>query len=124
MWTSKAGDLFVAGKSVAVVIGISNYMGPPKGGYQSLPTARFDAIKMKRFLLEDAVFDVVYLLTDEKVTKERIERLMIDQIPREVGPVTNSCSTGRDMAIRWLARTRARLVSFHSRIRSCRYSPR
>src|SRR5689334_12171586 len=84
-WTSKAGGWFTSGKSVAVVIGISNYVGVGKGGYPALPTARNDAEKMRRFLLEDAGFDVVYVLTDEKATKEKIERLMTDQIPGELG---------------------------------------
>jgi hypothetical protein len=85
LWTSKAGGWFTAGKSIAVIVGISNYVGVRNGGYPALPTARPDANKMKRFLLDDAGFDVVHVLTDDSATKEKIERLMTDQIPREVG---------------------------------------
>ena len=41
---------------------------------------------MKRFLIDDAGFDTVYVLTDDNATKEKVERLMTDEIPQMVGP--------------------------------------
>jgi hypothetical protein len=84
-WGRTVGGMFVSGKSIAVVIGISNYIGEVAGGYAALPTAKHDAEKMVRFLLNDAGFDTVYVLTDEYATKQKIDRLMTD-VPTEVGP--------------------------------------
>ena len=70
-----------APKSIAVVIAISNYGG---GGFAPLPTGG-DADKMVDFLINDAGFDTVHVLTEELATKERIDRLMTDEIPAEVG---------------------------------------
>ena len=44
--------------------------------YPALPTAKRDADKMVDFLLNDAGFDTVYLLTDEDATKVKIDKLM------------------------------------------------
>ena len=85
-WGRTVGGMFVSGKSIAVVIGISNYIGEGAGGYAALPTAKHDAEKMVRFLLDDAGFDTVYVLTDDYATKQKIDRLMTDVIPTEVGP--------------------------------------
>ena len=85
-WGRTVGGMFVSGKSIAVVIGISNYIGEGAGGYAALPTAKHDAEKMVRFLLDDAGFDTVYVLTDNYATKQKIDRLMTDVIPTEVGP--------------------------------------
>lgn len=60
-------------RSYALVIGISDYRG-----FRDLPTGK-DAIAMKDFLLHEAGFDHVHLLTEDKVTKERIEELMVDE---------------------------------------------
>lgn len=68
-------------KSIAVVIAISNYGG---GGFAPLPTGR-DADKMVDFLLNDAGFDTIHVLTEELATKQRIDKLMTDEIPAEVG---------------------------------------
>jgi Caspase domain/PAN domain len=83
-WGRTAGGIFTSGKSIAVVIGISNYIGTRAGGYPALPTAKRDADKMVDFLLNDAGFDTVYLLTDEDATKVKIDRLMTDVIPAVV----------------------------------------
>ena len=63
-------------KSYALVIGISDYAG----GYNDLPTAD-DAKRMADYLFEDAGFDYVRLLTEDKVTKNRVAELMSDEIP-------------------------------------------
>jgi len=83
-WGRTAGGIFTSGKSIAVVIGISNYIGTRAGGYPALPTAKRDADKMVDFLLNDAGFDTVYLLTDEDATKVKIDKLMTDVIPAVV----------------------------------------
>ena len=85
MWGRSVGGLFTSGKSIAVVIAISRYIGEQSGGYPALGTAVNDADKMVQFLLEDAGFDTVYVLTDEHATKPKIEHLMTDEVPNVVG---------------------------------------
>jgi tetratricopeptide (TPR) repeat protein len=87
-WGRTAGGVFISGKSIAVVIAISNYIGTRAGGYPALPTTKHDPDKMLAFLLNDAGFDTVYLLTDEDATKAKIDKLMTDVMPTVV--------TGRD----------------------------
>src|SRR5262249_57054597 len=53
--------------------------------FRSLTTARADADKMARFLIKDAGFNTVYVLTEDKATKQRIDQLMIDYIPKVLG---------------------------------------
>ena len=83
-WARTVGGIFTSGKSIAVVIAISNYIGARAGGYDALATAKHDADKMVDFLLNDAGFDTVHLLTDEDATKSNIEKLMTDVIPNVV----------------------------------------
>jgi hypothetical protein len=63
------------GKSYALVVGISKF-----DDFSSLPTAN-DPLRMRDFLLNEAGFDYVHVLTDEKATKARIEELMVDVLP-------------------------------------------
>ena len=63
------------GKSFALVVGISKF-----DDYYSLPTAN-DPLRMRDFLINEAGFDYVHVLTDEKATKARIEELMVDVLP-------------------------------------------
>ncbi len=63
-------------KSYALVIGISDYAG----GYDDLPTGK-DAQRMAAYLIEEADFDYVHLLTEDKVTKERVTELMGEEFP-------------------------------------------
>ncbi len=63
-------------KSYALVIGISDY----EGGYDDLPTGN-DARRMADFLFNEAGFDHVHLLTEDKVTKARVAELMSDEFP-------------------------------------------
>ncbi|MEZ5933594.1 MAG: caspase family protein [Alphaproteobacteria bacterium] len=51
-----------------------------EGCYQPLPTAD-DALRMQDFLLDEAGFDYVHVLTNEKATAERIRELMDDIFP-------------------------------------------
>jgi len=78
--------LFGGGRSYAVVIGVSDYLGEDSGGFKPLSAARNDADRMARFLFEQARFDYVRVLTEDKATKASIERLMVDTIPRLLGP--------------------------------------
>ncbi len=74
-WGEQALDYVGIGggntKSYALVVGISNY----SGGFQPLPTSS-DPIRMKNLLVHIAGFDEVHLLTDEKVTQDRVRQLM------------------------------------------------
>ena len=85
-WAQRVGTLFASGKSVAVVVSISNYIGDRAGGYPPLRTAKADAEKMVQFLLNDVGFDTIYIITEERATKARIDRLMTDEIPFLLGP--------------------------------------
>lgn len=65
-------------RSYAIVIGISDF-----SGYNDLPTQN-DPIRMRDYLINEANFDYVHTLTDEKVTKTRIAELMLDEFPERV----------------------------------------
>ena len=65
-------------KSYAIVIGISDF-----DDFNDLPTKN-DAIRMRDYLINDANFDYVHTLTDEKATKDRISELMQDEFPERV----------------------------------------
>jgi Caspase domain len=76
------GDLLVEfvgfrgfSKTYALLVGVSDFEG-----YPSLPTEN-DPIRMRDFLINEAGFDYVHVLTDEKATKARIEELMVDILP-------------------------------------------
>ncbi|MGI9420784.1 MAG: caspase family protein [Geminicoccaceae bacterium] len=67
-------------KSYALVVGINDYTG----GYRSLPTAD-DPTRMRDFLLNEAGFDYVHVLTNGKATARRVRELMVDVFPEMVG---------------------------------------
>ena len=78
-WGSRLADAVGFGgfsKSYALVIGISDY----EGGYDDLPTGN-DAKRMADYLFNEAGFDHVHLLTEDKVTKQRVAELMSDEFP-------------------------------------------
>lgn len=68
-------------EAFALVVGISDYRD---SGFDDLPTEE-DAIRIKDYLLNEAGFDYVHLVTEDKVTKDRIEELMVDDFPQLVG---------------------------------------
>jgi len=68
-------------RSYALVVGISDY--DDATGYKDLPT-KDDAHRVRRFLIEEAGFDHVHVLTEEAATKARIEELMDGVFPRLV----------------------------------------
>ena len=78
-WGGRLADAVGFGgfsKSYALVIGISNY----DSGYADLPTGN-DAKRMADYLFNEAGFDHVHLLTEDKVTKQRVAELMSDEFP-------------------------------------------
>lgn len=83
-WLSKAGVLFGSGKSYAVLVGISSYAGASQRGFASLEEAKNDVERMRKFLLDEAGFDYVQVLTEERVTKSRLDELMVDDMPGRV----------------------------------------
>jgi hypothetical protein len=70
------GDHFF-GRSYAVVIGIGDYKN-----YSKLSAPADDAIKVRNFLRDQAGFDRIILLTDERATRDRIGEIMESQLPR------------------------------------------
>jgi len=68
-------------KSYALVIGIGKYTN----GFSRLEAPYHDAIRMKDFLLNDAGFDQVYLLTNAAASKDRINKLMEETFPKLLG---------------------------------------
>jgi uncharacterized repeat protein (TIGR03803 family) len=84
-WSNQAGSLISSAKSYALVISVSNYIGVAKGGYPELATKE-DSEKMRSFLLEDQGFDYVHILTDEKVTKASVEKIMTGEFLKLIGP--------------------------------------
>ena len=79
---SSATGLTDFDKSYALVVGINEYTQ----GFDQLDTTKNDPIRMRDFLLHEAGFDQVHVLTNAKATKARIEELMEDQLPRLIGP--------------------------------------
>ena len=66
-------------KSYALVVGISDFTG----GYRGLPTEE-DPIRIRDFLINEAGFDYVHVLTEEQVTYPRLRQLMVNVFPRLV----------------------------------------
>lgn len=64
-------------KSYALVIGVSDY----SNGFTKIESPIYDANRVKDFLLKEARFDKVYLLTNSSVTLERINYLMEEVFP-------------------------------------------
>ena len=69
------------GKTYAVVIGIEKY-----SKFRALEGPASDAIKVSNFLKNEALFDYVITLTDEKATKDRINSIMDNEIPGLIRP--------------------------------------
>jgi formylglycine-generating enzyme required for sulfatase activity len=67
-------------KSYALVVGIDEF-----DDFTDLPTAQ-DPLRMRDYLVEEAGFDYVHILTGDKVTKDRLDELMLDEFRQLVGP--------------------------------------
>ena len=74
-------DEFRSGKSYALVIGVSDYAN----GITPLQYTGNDPIRMRDFLLNEAGFDHVHVLTEDKATRNRIRQLMEDELPALIG---------------------------------------
>ncbi|MGJ4916690.1 caspase family protein [Bradyrhizobium oligotrophicum] len=68
------------GKSYAIVIGVGDYDVYPK-----LDAPPSDATRMRDFLRDEAGFDYIVTLTDERASRSRIETLMEKTLPKLVG---------------------------------------
>lgn len=68
------------GKSYALVIGVGKYQSFPQ-----LDAPPSDAMRMRDFLRDEAGFDYIVTLTDEKASRARIEPLMEDTFPSLLG---------------------------------------
>ena len=71
------------GKSYALVVGISQYSGQ---GFNVLEHTLDDPERVRNFLLDDAGFDHVHVLTDDKVTQDRLRTLVLDDFRNRIGP--------------------------------------
>jgi len=71
-------------KSVAVVIGVGDY--DDYGRFPKLSAPAADAARVRDFLRDDAGFDQIITLTDDKATSARIAELMEKIIPDALGP--------------------------------------
>ena len=67
------------GKSYALVVGISDFED-----FADLPTER-DPLRVRDYLIDEAGFDHVHVLTGDKVTKARLEELMLDEFRPLIG---------------------------------------
>jgi len=66
-------------KSYALVVGISNY-----DYFKNLPTEN-DALRMAKYLCNQADFDYVHVLRDKEITGRKIRRLMHEAFPSNLG---------------------------------------
>lgn len=67
-------------KSYALVVGISDF-----DHFNPLETTE-DPLKIKDYLLNEAGFDYVHMLTGSRVTMRRLRNLMVDVLPGKMGP--------------------------------------
>lgn len=67
-------------KSYALVIGVGDY-----DAFKKLNAPPQDALRMRNFLVNEAGFDYVRMLTDGNATKEQITHLMDTEFPQRVG---------------------------------------
>lgn len=66
-------------KSYALVVGITRYAE----GFRYLPNPG-DPKAVQKYLLEEAKFDCVYLLTEKDVTVQKIQELMLEEFPKKL----------------------------------------
>jgi hypothetical protein len=85
IWSSEYYERMIGrnafGKSVAVVVGVGDY-----DRFRKLSAPAGDAMRVRDFLRDEAGFDQIITLTDEKATYARIAELMETRIPDAVGP--------------------------------------
>lgn len=69
------------GKSFALIVGVNNYTG----GFDKLEATANDPDRMRQFLLQEAGYDYVHMLTNENVTTSRLRSLILDDFRDRVG---------------------------------------
>ena len=67
--------------SYALVVGVGDYEH-----WNDLEAPLADVLRVRDYLIKEAGFDYVVVLTNAKATKERIEKLMLESFPDLLGP--------------------------------------
>jgi hypothetical protein len=81
-WAAPLRQIFTSdtfGRSFALVIGVGDY-----DKYSNLSAPAADAIRVRDFLRDEAGFDYIITLTNEKATRSRIENLMERGFPDQI----------------------------------------
>lgn len=82
-WIRKQiGSHYKFENSIGVIIAIDDY----SGDFEDLSSPVADSVRMRNFLLKDADFDEVIVLTNEHANRDNIREVMEEIIPRKVGP--------------------------------------
>jgi hypothetical protein len=76
------GPFWRGERSYAIVIGLGAYTHPDV--WKSLVSPRYDAVHMFMYLVEEAGFDYVVLLTDRSASRDTITYYMEEELPRRV----------------------------------------
>lgn len=76
------GTRYTFERSIGVIIAIDDYSGE----FDDLASPVRDSVRMKDFLLDEAGFDEVYVLTNAAANSANIRALMENAIPTRVGP--------------------------------------
>ena len=69
------------GRSIAVIVAVGDY----RAGWPPLEAPARDAERVRDFLVEEAEFDRVYTFVDEEATYEALRKLMLEELPGQVG---------------------------------------
>lgn len=81
--TSRTGEVKLYNKSYAVIIGIDRYPNLPQD--RQLSYAVRDAQGVEQVLKRQYRFDKVFTLYDQQATKERIQELLTEELPGQMG---------------------------------------
>jgi hypothetical protein len=81
--TSQTGEVKLYNKSYAVIIGIDRYPNLPQD--RQLSYAVKDAQGVEQVLKRQYAFDKIFTLYDQQATKERIQELLTEELPGQMG---------------------------------------
>jgi hypothetical protein len=81
--TNQSGEVKLYNKSYAVIIGIDRYPNLPQD--RQLSYAVKDAQGVEQVLKRQYRFDKVFTLYDQQATKERIQELLTEELPGQMG---------------------------------------
>jgi uncharacterized caspase-like protein len=81
--TNQSGEVKLYNKSYAVIIGIDRYPNLPQD--RQLSYAVKDAQGVEQILKRQYRFDKVFTLYDQQATKERIQELLTEELPGQMG---------------------------------------